>query len=83
MSVKRIPLIVFMMLPHLAMGQSQVQVTGVGTIMNNDVAAARDRAIDDALRKAVEGTLGTYIDAQTKVENFMVVEDRILNWSRG
>jgi len=61
----------------------QVQSIGLGGIMYNDVGAARDRAIDDALRKAVEQTLGTYIDAQTKVENFMVVEDRILNWSRG
>lgn len=60
-----------------------VQSIGVGAIMYDDVAAARDRAIDDALRKAVEQTLGTYIDAQTKVENYMVVEDRILNWSRG
>ena len=61
----------------------QVQSIGVGGIMYNDVGAARDRAIDDALRKAVEQTLGTYIDAQTKVENYMVVEDRILSWSRG
>lgn len=69
-----------------AQGVSPMQVVqsiGVGAIMYDDVAAARDRAIDDALRKAVEQTLGTYIDAQTKVENYMVVEDRILNWSRG
>jgi len=62
---------------------NQIQATGVGSIFNGDVAAARDRAIDDALRKAVEQALGTYIDAQTKVENYMVVEDRILSWSRG
>ena len=60
-----------------------VRSVGTGSIINGDRAAARDRAIDDALRKAVETTLGTYIDAQTTVENFMVVEDRILNWSRG
>ena len=62
---------------------TQVQATGVGSIFNGDVAAARDRAIDDALRKAVEQALGTFIDSQTKVENYMVVEDRILSWSRG
>ena len=60
-----------------------VQSIGVGGIMYGDVGAARDRAVDDALRKAVEQSLGTFIDAQTKVENYMVVEDRILNWSRG
>ena len=61
----------------------QVQVVGTGSITYGDVAAARDRAIDDALRKAVEQTLGSFIDSQTKVENYMVLEDRILSWSRG
>lgn len=60
-----------------------VQSTGVGAINYGDKAAARDRAIDDAMRKAVEQTLGVIIDSQTKVENYMMVEDRILNWSRG
>jgi len=62
---------------------AQVQVTGMGAITYNDLAAARDRALQDALRKAVEQTLGTMIDSQTRVENYMVVEDRILNWTRG
>jgi hypothetical protein len=62
---------------------SQVQATGMGAITYNDLAAARDRAVQDALRKAVEQTLGTFIDSQTRVENYMVVEDRILNWTRG
>lgn len=70
--------------PTQSPGQSQqIQAVGVGSITYGDVAAARDRAVDDALRKAVEQALGTYIDSQTKVENYMVVEDRILNWSRG
>ena len=55
----------------------------MGAINYGDKAAARDRAIDDAMRKAVEQTLGVIIDSQTKVENYMMVEDRILNWSRG
>lgn len=65
-------------------GSSQmVEAVGTATIMYGDVAAARDRALDDALRKAVEQALGTFLDAQTTVENYMVVEDRIINWSRG
>lgn len=60
-----------------------VTATGTGAIVNENVAAARDRAIDDALRKAVEQALGTYIDSQTRVENFVLVEDRILSWSKG
>ncbi|NOY61485.1 MAG: hypothetical protein GXO75_21440 [Calditrichaeota bacterium] len=77
-------LVALLLLPAQSPGQGlQVQTVGVGSITYGDVAAARDRAIDDALRKAVEQALGTYIDSQTKVENYMVVEDRILNWSRG
>lgn len=64
-------------------GAAQVQATGTGAITYNDIPAARDRAVQDALRKAVEQTLGTFIDSQTRVENYMVVEDRILNWTRG
>ena len=64
-------------------GSTQVQATGMGAITYNDIPAARDRAVQDALRKAVEQTLGTFIDSQTRVENYMVVEDRILNWTRG
>lgn len=63
--------------------QTAIQAIGTGAIVNNNVPAARDRAIDDALRKAVEQSLGTFIDSQTKVENFMLVEDRILSWSKG
>ncbi len=69
--------------PGGSSGASVVQVIGAGSITYGDVAAARDRAIADAQRKAVEQCLGTFIDAQTKVENYMVVEDRILNWTRG
>ena len=60
-----------------------VRAVGTGAIVNDNTSAARDRAINDALRKAVEQSLGTYIDSQTKVENFMLVEDRILSWSKG
>lgn len=56
---------------------------GVASIFSNDVGLARDQAIDDALRKAVEQTLGTFIQSSTLVENNMVVEDNILSWSDG
>ncbi len=61
----------------------QTEVIGVGSITFNDVAAARDRAIDDAKRRAVENVLGTIIDSETRVENYQMVSDRILSWSRG
>jgi len=64
-------------------GGTQVESTGLGAITYNDIPAARDRALDDAKRKAVEFVLGTMIDAQTRVENYQVMEDRILSWTRG
>jgi hypothetical protein len=50
---------------------------------SGDKAAARDTAISDALRKAVEQGVGTYITSSTTVEQMMLVEDRIYSESRG
>ncbi len=60
-----------------------VMAKGVGTVFGDDKALARDQAIDDALRKAVEQTLGTFVQASTLVQNNMLVEDNILAWSDG
>ncbi len=64
-------------------GVVNVTSTGVGIIYANDVTLARDRAIDDALRKAVEQSLGMWLQSESIVENFMLVEDNILSWSSG
>jgi len=70
--------------PALAQRATQlVNSQGVASIFSNDVGLARDQAIDDALRKAVEQTLGTFIQSSTLVENNMLVEDNILSWSNG
>lgn len=61
----------------------EITVTGLGSILANDVAAARDKAIDDVMRKAVQQALGTHIKSETLVKNFQLVEDRILSWSSG
>ncbi|MBN2536942.1 hypothetical protein JXB37_01555 [candidate division WOR-3 bacterium] len=44
---------------------------------------ARDAALDDALRKAVEQGVGAYIDAESRVENFQLLSDRIYSQTRG
>ncbi|MDW7680035.1 MAG: flagellar assembly protein T N-terminal domain-containing protein, partial [bacterium] len=70
--------------PALAQRATQlVNSQGVASIFSNDVGLARDQAIDDALRKAVEQTLGTFVQSSTLVENNMLVEDNILSWSNG
>ncbi len=62
---------------------TEITVVGVGSILNNDMAAARDQAIDDAMRKAVQQALGTFIKSETLVQNYQLVDDRILSWSAG
>ncbi len=66
-----------------AVGGSTVQATGTGNIIAGDVAHARDDAIDDALRKAVQQVLGTYLSSETLVQNYQMVEDNILTWTHG
>lgn len=54
-----------------------IKVEGVAAVINDDIATARDRALDDAKRKAVEQVAGTQVSAQSITENFQLVEDKI------
>ena len=69
--------------PGSAPAATEITVVGVGSILANDIGAARDQAIDDGMRKAVQQALGTNLKSETLVENFQLVEDRILTWSAG
>lgn len=90
-SIKTYGLVAALLLARTAAGLGQsmlqttkvIEATGTGSIYSDDVAGARDRAIDDALRKAVEQALGTFIESEVQVQNYMVVEDNILSWTRG
>ncbi|MBI4400749.1 MAG: flagellar assembly protein T N-terminal domain-containing protein [Nitrospirae bacterium] len=66
-------------------GWAQTQtVTAEGMAgIKGDQSIARDNAIQDALRKAVEQAVGTMVASETLVENFQVVRDNILNKSQG
>lgn len=60
-----------------------VETDGAGVVINGDVALARDNALDDALRKAVEQAVGVFISSDTIVENFEVIRDNIYSKSQG
>lgn len=60
-----------------------IEVDGVAAVINDDIATARDRALDDAKRKAVEQVAGTQVSAQSITENFQLVEDRIYAQASG
>ena len=65
------------------MEAQEVVVSGMGSIINGDVAHARDDAISDALRRSVETALGTLVESETLVKNYQLIEDRIYSKSKG
>ena len=63
-------------------GVRMVTVDGVGAVLR-DVGAARDEAIRDGLRLAVEQALGTSVVGRTLMVDFQVVEDRVIGRAEG
>ncbi len=60
----------------LAEGVAAIPATGA-------VDMARDQALRDALRKAVEQGVGTFIASETRVQNFQLISDRIYSQASG
>ena len=60
-----------------------VTVQGIGSIIAGDRAKAREDAIDDAMRNAVERVMGTHVQSSTITENFMLIQDNIYTQTRG
>ena len=70
---------------HLASAQETktVSAEGVAAVQQNAVDIARDAAIEDAQKRAVEQAIGIMIDSQTQVENYQLISDRILSQIKG
>ena len=66
-----------------AYAQKIVQSEGTASVHKDFVDIARDRAIDDAQRRAVEQAVGVMISNETLVENFEIISDKILSQSKG
>ena len=56
---------------------------GFAPIVNNDLAQARDEAIADAQRKALEQVSGVWIDAETITRNRMLFDELVRTKTRG
>jgi hypothetical protein len=67
------------------MGQETKTVTaeGVAVIQNGAKDIARDAAVEDAQKRAVEQAVGILIDSQTQVENYQLISDKILSQTKG
>jgi hypothetical protein len=61
----------------------RVTVEGRSTLAGLDIEKARDRAIEDALRKAVEQGVGVHISSQSLIKNYKMIDDKILAKSSG
>jgi hypothetical protein len=69
--------------PAAADGSTVVRVQGQAAIINADLVRARDKAIADATRLAVEQTVGALVTSETVAQNFQVISDRIYSRSSG
>lgn len=68
-----------------AFGQQGQTITteGVGEVVGEDRAVARDQAIEDALRKAVEQAVGRLVSSEAMAQHFQILQDRIYSQSQG
>ncbi len=72
--------------PVLAAPTGEVQTqeaTGQAAILNGDKPAAREKAIADALRQAVQMAVGTIVTSTTEVADFQTKLDQVLTHSQG
>ena len=68
--------------PRLS-AQTKIQATGSAVVDGNRVDIAREKALDGALRSAVEKVVGIMLTSTSEVENYALKMDRILSESRG
>ena len=79
--------LVVLILAFVQTGWSQetknVTAEGVAAVNQGALDIARDGAIEDAQKRAVEQAIGIMIDSQTQVENYQVISDKILSQIKG
>lgn len=81
-------LLLFVCLTMLTVGPArseeapkEIVATGLGG--GKDPGKARDEAISDAMRKAIEQGVGTFVSSESLVDKMVLVEDRIYSASQG
>lgn len=70
-------------LPVMSFGRDNEKEIVATGMADGTTAKSRDEAIDDALRRAVEQAMGSYVSSETLVENMILIEDRIYSETRG
>lgn len=76
-------LVIFALLTPALLYAGSITARGQAAIINNDKAMARDKAIEDALRRAVEQVVGTMVTSESKTKDYQLLEDNIYTHSKG
>ncbi|WP_158269597.1 flagellar assembly protein T N-terminal domain-containing protein [Desulfonatronum sp. SC1] len=77
-------LLLLPLLPCVGFAQEEfVEAEGVAALIGGNTVVAREKALDDALRKAVEQSVGTLISSDTLTEQYRVVHDKVLAQTAG
>ena len=72
-----LPLILLLgLFPQTASSQT-IESQGVAAIVQGNLDISRDKAIEDALRNAVEQATGSLIENETLVENYQVIVNNL------
>lgn len=70
-------------LASAGMAGEMITADGFAAITGGNKVIARDKAVDDALRKAVEQAVGTMVSSDTMTESYKVIHDKILARTTG
>ncbi len=70
-------------IPGTPENAKRVIAKGVGAVIGGDLAKAEDDAIANALKNAVEQTVGTMIQSDVLVKNYQVLESNIYSRTAG
>jgi hypothetical protein len=87
-SIRTFSLFILLLIP-VTLATAQPPNPDVQTVVaegfggGEDSLRARDDAINDALRRAVEQAVGTFVDAGTLTENYELIADKILTKAGG
>ena len=86
MRISIFPLLILIVLPF-AFAQENPSVTvtvrGEATIFGGDMPAAREEAMIDAQRNALEQVMGVHIKSETAIQDYMLADDTILTMIAG
>jgi hypothetical protein len=83
-TLKLAPVVALLALPAAVWAQPKtVTATGQSAVVNNDKVRARDKALDDAKRQAVEQAIGTLVSSETVTSNYELISDKVLSKSSG